>query len=146
VTIAVFDIDGTVADCTHRLHHIQETPPDWEAFRADLWKDAPILPMVEMWQALEAGGVTVLVCSGREEIARPATLGWLLTQGLHPDGAYFRPAKDYRPDDIVKQDLLAQIIRDFGAPPTLVFEDRQRCVDMWRRNGIFCCQVAKGDF
>jgi hypothetical protein len=26
------------------------------------------------------------------------------------------------------------------------FDDRQRVVDMWRRNGITCFQVAPGDF
>jgi hypothetical protein len=28
------DIDGTLADCTHRLHHIQKQPKDWDAFFA----------------------------------------------------------------------------------------------------------------
>ncbi len=28
----IFDIDGTLADCSHRLHHIQKDPADWDGF------------------------------------------------------------------------------------------------------------------
>lgn len=31
-SVYVFDIDGTLADLTHRLHHIQKQPKDWDAF------------------------------------------------------------------------------------------------------------------
>lgn len=58
---------------------------------------------------------------------------------------YMRTAGDKRPDDVVKEELLAKIRAD-GYEPFLVFDDRQRVVDMWRRNGIQCCQVAPGDF
>ena len=37
-------------------------------------------------------------------------------------------------------------LRADGLEPYVVFEDRKRCVDMWRRNGITCLQVAEGDF
>ena len=45
----------------------------------------------------------------------------------------------------MKEELLAQVKAD-GYEPILAFEDRERVVDMWRRNGIQCCQVAPGDF
>lgn len=28
----VFDLDGTLADCEHRIHHITKEPKDWRAF------------------------------------------------------------------------------------------------------------------
>ena len=51
---------------------------------------------------------------------------------------------DYRDDVIVKQELLTQIRKVWN--PILVFDDRQRVVDMWRSEGLICCQVARGDF
>ena len=30
----IFDIDGTLADASHRLHHIQNGNKDWDAFFA----------------------------------------------------------------------------------------------------------------
>jgi hypothetical protein len=37
-------------------------------------------------------------------------------------------------------------IRLDGYNPTLVFDDRSRVVEMWRKNGIKCFQVAEGNF
>jgi hypothetical protein len=142
--IAIFDLDGTVADCAHRRYHVQKTPPSREAFYAALDEDAIIDATATIWRALKRYGATILVCSGRNEGCRPATELWLKRHDLAADAMYFRPAHDYRPDDTVKQDLLAEIITAWGEVPDIAFEDRQRCVDMWRRNGIFCCQVTDG--
>ena len=38
----IFDIDGTIADLSHRLPHIQKTPKDWTAFFASVADDVPI--------------------------------------------------------------------------------------------------------
>lgn len=32
----IFDIDGTLADCSHRLHWIQSKPKNWNAFFAGM--------------------------------------------------------------------------------------------------------------
>ncbi len=31
-SVAVFDIDGVLADVRHRLHHVAARPKDWDAF------------------------------------------------------------------------------------------------------------------
>src|SRR5659263_561226 len=41
--LAVFDIDGVLADVRHRLPHVQARPKDWDAFFAAIGKD-PVLP------------------------------------------------------------------------------------------------------
>ena len=56
-----------------------------------------------------------------------------------------RRTKDYRSDDIVKKEMLDEM-RAIGYNPTLVFDDRDRVVKMWRENGLRCFQVAEGDF
>jgi len=33
-----------------------------------------------------------------------------------------------------------------GYTPSVVFDDRDRVVKMWRENGIRCFQVAEGNF
>ena len=30
--ISIFDIDGVLADATHREHHVTKKPKDWDAF------------------------------------------------------------------------------------------------------------------
>lgn len=92
----------------------------------------------------------VIFCSGRPSNYRGATMSWL-KRYIYPSDyiddipLYMRTAGDRRPDDVVKEELLERIRKD-GYEPFLVFDDRQRVVDMWRRNGIQCCQVAPGDF
>ena len=53
--------------------------------------------------------------------------------------------KNYEPDDVLKFDMLKQLKED-GYNPTIVFDDRDSVVRMWRRMGLKCLQVQKGDF
>ena len=55
-----------------------------------------------------------------------------------------RADNDYRHDDIVKKELLDQIVVDFGKKPDIVFDDRPRVVKMWRAKGVFVADVYKG--
>lgn len=153
----VFDIDGTLADITHRLHFIQKTPKDWEGFFSSMLDDKPIAPVRLVCESLLAlknmekrmgaeVSHTVIFCSGRPDKYRKETLAWMQSNIYPvPQVLYMRKTGDRRPDDVVKEELLTQMRAD-GYDPVLVFEDRQRVVDMWRRNGIQCCQVASGDF
>ena len=40
--LAVFDLDGTLADTRHRLHHLERRPADWDAFFAAARDDPPL--------------------------------------------------------------------------------------------------------
>ena len=55
-----------------------------------------------------------------------------------------RAVNDMRQDDAVKQDLLKDMQND-GLDPKVVFEDRKSVVNMWRKNGLICLQVAEND-
>lgn len=147
----VFDIDGTLADCSQRLHHIQKSPPDWDSFFAETEKDEPIAEMCGLAFTLMRVRVLILFCTGRPEKTREATVRWLagcaLMPNLEDDGkrVFMRKDGDHRPDDVVKAELLEEM-KDEGYEPIMVFEDRKRVVDMWRSKGIRCCQVAPGDY
>ena len=51
---------------------------------------------------------------------------------------------DFRADYIVKQEIYDMHIK--GKNVLFVMDDRQQVVDMWRRNGLKCFQVAEGNF
>lgn len=151
----IFDIDGTIADLSHRLHHIQSDPPNWGAFYAACGDDAPITHILDLASAL-AGEADIVFVTGRSEECRDATIDWL--RANLPDGGawtwsaddarndlYMRAAGDHRPDNIVKSELLDRLIAD-GYRPIMAFEDRDQVVKMWRERGIPCAQVAPGDF
>ena len=166
----VFDLDGTLADGSHREHFIKGEKKDWDAFFEACHGDAPIVPAIATFQALrdkQVGDTHKLeIWSGRGEgknsSVRIKTLEWLrhwvgfgfcdlqpttwfagtMGKGI---GVRMRRHGDYTPDDKLKLGWL-NAAREQGHPPDLVFDDRQRVVDMWRAEGVPCFQVAKGDF
>jgi phosphoglycolate phosphatase-like HAD superfamily hydrolase len=140
----LFDIDGTLADCSHRIHHIQNAPKDWDAFFSVCHLDAPIRHMIDLACALRARSKVVYV-SGRSDQCREQTETWLRTNGLPLGPIYMRKQGDHRDDDIIKIELLQQLRAD-GFDPIMAFDDRNRVVAAWRAAGIPCAQVAPGDF
>lgn len=140
----IIDIDGTIADVTHRLHHIQSTPKNWDAFFEACDGDAPIEHMRALTNALGEAHA-VVYASGRPERTRAKTWNWIVEHGFGDGVLYMRADGDHRDDSIVKAEMLDRIRAD-GYQPLLAFEDRSRVVEMWRRLGIPCAQVAPGDF
>jgi phosphoglycolate phosphatase-like HAD superfamily hydrolase len=140
----VFDLDGTLADLTHRLHLIKQTPKDWKEFFQQSINDTPIFHMIELNQALYLQNHTIEVWSGRSEIVRVSTMTWLENNNVKYNQLRMRSKNDFRADDLVKEEWLHSLPKHEW--PDLVFDDRDRIVQMWRRNGIKCCQVAPGDF
>lgn len=140
----IFDIDGTLADCTHRRHYVVSHPKNWKAFFATVEHDTLIKPVAQLLRALLSSGHKVICCSGRPEDIRNATEQWLYSHGLFPHRLYMRKTDDYRPDDIIKAELLEDIRAD-GFNPILAVEDRSRIVKVWRYHGLTCLQCAEGD-
>lgn len=140
----LFDIDGTLSDVSHRLHHIQSTPKNWNAFFDGCKDDAPIAHIVKLARDLNGSEAIVLV-SGRSDRVRKQTEEWVGRQGILTTHLYMRKDGDHRQDNIVKGELLDQIVAD-GFVPIMAFDDRNQVVEMWRAKGVPCAQVAPGDF
>jgi phosphoglycolate phosphatase-like HAD superfamily hydrolase len=141
----IFDIDGTVADISHRLHHIEKQPKDWDAFFAACPRDVPI-PAIRHLAVTLGTYAPIVFVTGRSDRVRTETDFWLKVKAQVSFAAlYMREDGDHRPDHEVKGDLLDQIMND-GWEPLMAFEDRNQVVAMWRKRGLPCCQVADGDF
>ena len=141
-----FDIDGTLANIEHRLDYVRSKPKNWKAFDAGIPNDKVNEPVAEVFDAMVMGGHTVILASGRNERSRIATQDWLRKNGFSMyQKLYMRKADDFRGDDIVKQEILDQIVTDYGKKPDMVFDDRPRVVRMWRDNDIFVFNVYQGE-
>lgn len=137
----VFDLDGTLADCAHRIHHITGPEKDWTAFFAACVDDKPIRHTLDLFIRLNRTD-RCEIWSGRSDEVATDTNRWLLRHaGYVPRHVRMRKAGDHRPDDVIKREFLAEYGR-----PDIVFEDRARVVEMWRAEGIPCFQVDAGDF
>lgn len=141
----IFDIDGTIADLSHRLPHIQKSPKDWDSFFAAVADDTPIVHTIKLAIDVALAGATVVYVSGRSDQCREATEAWLRRHALPEGKVYMRKAGDHRPDHQIKVELLEQL-RSEGHRPVMAFDDRNAVVKMWRELGIPCAQVADGDF
>ncbi len=143
--VVIFDLDGTLADITHRLHYIKgEGKKDWDAFHAACMDDAPIHELIAVAKTVSEV-FPIHIVSGRTDTVRLQTSHWLNANGVPAKTLWMRKAGDYRPDYEVKLEILVQMQGE-GLNPILAFDDRQQVVDMWRSEGIRCCQVAPGDF
>lgn len=149
--LLIFDIDGTLADCSARLVHIKGTgKKNWKAFFDGMANDLPIKEMVQLHDRLAMlPQVQIVYCTGRPEVYRDVTLRWLksnvVVSIVHDLLLFMRPEKDNRPDYIVKVELLKKIKEEIDTPD-LWFDDRQGVVDAIRKEGIRVLQVAQGDF
>lgn len=153
--IIVCDLDGTLADCEHRVHHVQNKPKNWDAFYADAIDDTvneAVVAVLDSFTALSHSWphlrYEIIFCSGRPERCREDTEWWLKEVAhvwkAHSTQLFMRKDGDFRADHIVKQEILdAHIDKD---RVLFVLDDRQQVVDMWRSNGLTCLQVAPGNF
>lgn len=144
----IFDIDGTLANIEHRRHWVSSKPKNWSAFNAAMSADVPNFEIVWMLKSFYTSGATIIVASGRSEDDRQVTETWLDNQAGIKNmykKLYMRASKDYRPDNIVKSEILDQMRCD-GFEPIMAVDDRQQVVDMWRNRGLRCLQVAPGNF
>jgi hypothetical protein len=141
--ICVFDIDGTLALCEHRLHWIKNKPSNWRAFFAAIPFDEPNKPIISLFHSLLVSpGTEIVLASGRNEDCRKETMDWLSTHLLENFDLplYMRSSKDYRSDDIVKVEILQEIKKIHGTP-RIWFDDRPRVVKAIRDQGIFVVDV-----
>lgn len=146
----IFDIDGTLADCSHRLHHIQKDPADWDGFYEACENDEPITPIIEIAQTMwDVGGYEIVMLTGRREQVREKTEAWLNKHGMGLPLVLMRPDGDKRPDEVVKPEILMKWLERTGRSKDsirLIFEDRDRMVKKWRELGFTCLQVADGSY
>jgi len=139
----IFDIDGTLSDPTHRLHHVKSKPYNWPAFFDAMGDDGCHKPIAWLAQTLSRH-VSIIVISGRPDSHRQQTRDWLIRHGIPFDMLLMRKADDYRQDYIVKSEILDYILSE-GYEILFTVDDRQQVVDMWRERGLTCLQARKDD-
>jgi phosphoglycolate phosphatase-like HAD superfamily hydrolase len=132
-TIAVLDIDGVLADVRHRLHHVERSPKNWDAFFAEMADDGALEEGLAAARELSAAGHRIVYLTGRNESYRGLTQSWMTQHGL-PEGrlvmrrdADRRPARQFKP----------AALRRIGAEGTIVtvVDDDAAVVAVLRRDG-----------
>ena len=111
----VFDVDGTLADNDHRMHHIVDGNKNWDKFFSLQHKDEPFDAVMEIFDTLTAAGHKCIIITARDERFRDVTIDWL---NKHHNGTvksedvYMRPLNDRTDDNKIKIDILNKILHD----------------------------------
>jgi hypothetical protein len=142
--IIIIDLDGTLANIEHRLHHIQKEPKDWDSFYDACDKDVPNEWAVKLIEMVTWTTYKIIILSARRKIDKHKTLGWLIKNEIKYDDLFLlRGLNDHTPDYVLKKRWLDSQPEETKERILFVVEDRQRVVDMWRAEGITCLQCAQ---
>ena len=161
----IFDLDGCLADWSHRLHYIEIKGPvmdpkpnaDWDAFY-DAMPDDPVLPGAVLYNllvnqsrflqrqvALGKGSfdvpvVDILTC--RPEKMRAVTESWFERNGLlKPRAMHMRADDDDRPHAEIKLEMYRQ--HYLGKEEVIaVFDDNPDIIAAFRSAGVMAYHVA----
>lgn len=145
----ICDLDGTLCNIEHRRHHVRKPKGEkknWPAFMEGIPNDKIHSWCSDLLRNMHTTpGYHIVLCSGRGEGERKATVEWLQKYQVHYNDLFMRMDKDSRKDSIVKEILLDfEILTRYT--PYFMIDDRQQVVDMWRKRGFVCLQCDVGDF
>ena len=147
----VFDIDGVLADYSHRLKYIQGENKDYDKFYSseEVMKDRLILDITDIIIALgnfddytgvdEEDQTRIIFVSGRNRKCLSSTIWWLETNlnvCINEDNLFLRSENDWRPAYQIKEDLIKKHI---GFENILfAFDDDDEVNDMYKKHGVIC--------
>ncbi|MDT7545595.1 MAG: hypothetical protein QOE99_1705 [Actinomycetota bacterium] len=130
--LAVFDVDGVLADVRHRLHHLENRPKNWGAFFRDAVNDPPLAEGIALCQE-SAKDCEVVYVTGRPEHCRRDTLDWFARHDLPEGRLSMRSDGDRRPARMAKPQLLRRLARDRTV--AVVVDDDEQVCDAYEQAG-----------
>ena len=132
-TAAIVDLDGTLADISHR-----------NPFDATDAANDPVRTHVQfMVNTLAASGVQILIFSGRRDTYVQATKEFLDKNSISYTSLVMRPDGDFRKDSVIKQEFFDKYVRD-QYNVVAVFDDRPQVCRLWRKLGLPLFDVGLG--
>ena len=140
--ICIFDIDGTLADIEHRLHHIKPTDGSkkkWGTFFYEAKNDKVYQHTKLINFLMHTSEVEIYLVTGRPDNLREDTQVWLMRNDIRYDHLLMRPAAERKPDYEVKKDLFNLHLADRKDDVICVFEDRLPVAKMWTELGLRVC-------
>ncbi len=108
--VAVFDLDGVLADTRHRMHFIARRR-DWKGFFAAAVDDPPHPEGLAAARTAVDAGLGVVYLSGRPESCRRDTEQWLREHDAPSGPVLLRPSGDHRPAEQLKVGILRTLAR-----------------------------------
>ncbi len=139
----IIDLDGTL--CIHQ----NRSPFEYDKCDTDLVNKPVRRILSSIMYEWNIGGIktNIIFLSGREDSCMQKTHEWLNKNipELNNFYLYMRKTGDNRKDCIIKKEIFdAEIKNKYYID--FILDDRNQVVNMWRKMGLTCLQVADGNF
>ena len=112
--IILCDIDGVLADCSHRLHYLENKDYDKFYSEEEMLKDKPIPEGIDLVSYLiESPMVELHYLTGRPYRTQETTDKWLSQFSLESPLIMMRHDHDFRKSEIVKAETLDKFLENY---------------------------------
>jgi len=140
----VVDLDGTLADISHRIHYVRDPAdpdkkPNWNKFFDSMPYDSVRNSVLHLIRDTY-NDYKVVIVTGRPESHRVPTENWLNSFGIKREAVLMREIGDYRKDTIIKQEILDKYLNKDLIE--VCIDDRPSVIRMWEENGIKVIDVG----
>lgn len=143
----ITDLDGCLALNDHRSALI---PQEDKRDDADAWREYVMRCngdtlnrfVANLLVHFDARGYAIMYCTGRMEYAREVTWQWLRDCHVPSGPVSHRGCDDLRPNWMLKETMLDDLVRIYGALPELAIEDDPETVAMYQRRGVNVLSMA----
>ena len=132
----IFDMDGTLADTSALLYLLEDEPRDYHRYHVES-VSSPAHPHVvrDLILASQAG-FKILIVTARIDRYHIETLAWLgLNVPVEIERIYMRRTGDYRPDGVIKREIL-DLIDQAGYDVFHAWDDNPQVIAVWESEGI----------
>lgn len=136
----IFDLDGTLCDVSSIRHHVTGKVRNFHRFHTESINCPPVEWVVDEARRAHREGRAVLIVTAREFRFAMVCMFYLRIIGVEYEQLYMRRNGDYRPDSIVKEEIL-DIIRKDGYNPVRAYDDNPSIWDVWESAGIETIRV-----
>ncbi len=139
----IVDVDWTIADLSHRLHYLEETPKNHDAFYEHVDKDTPIEKVIDIVRYLSQKHF-IVITSGRRNQCCEKTVEWLKKHRVPYDALLMRPWWDRRPDTEVKKEIYDKCLANKDV--IMCIDDRPSLVRMRKSMWLFTIDVNQREW
>lgn len=132
----IFDCDGTLVNVSSILDHLEPPNRNFHRFHRESVNCPPNAWVVEDAVKAYESGLAILIVTARIKRYWPETQFWLRNNLPVPyENLYMRKDGDYRPDGVVKLEILDQIDAD-GYNVIHAWDDNPNVIKVWESQGI----------
>jgi len=132
--VAVFDLEGTITDCSHRLHHYKKG--EYDIWNGKLYLDPVNKDGLKYLIDHYSLGHKIIVVTAKNESYAKEVDEWIKKMKLHTtiDKIIYRERLDSRPSVNVKSDILKGLMKKYEIVAS--YDDRPENIQLMKGMGL----------